>query len=242
MTWRTGVSADVPADVPVAATLTSHRRRACVRGSRATMAVCLLSLTAVPTTWAQTAGRSPAECRTIVATLAETAPDSAWYRALTSVYDCPDQVGPALVALWRDPPRDSVRRRLVYEVSGHVRDARLFRHVVAVASDTAAPDSLRFRALEALVPWADPRLSIRVRPERAIPDSGTLRPGVGMGGFSHTFVRYGRTPLPRRVRDSVLAVLRQRGERDPSYAIRYVARQAVSWLELARGDSVARQD
>ena len=182
---------------------------------------------------AQRATFSPAQCRRFVAELSHPVSDSTWHRALASIYDCPDELGPTLAALWRDLPPDSVSRQLLYGASGHVRDDSLYRQVIDQARDHTSPDSLRFRALEVLVTIADSTRLIMVRqiPGVLFTDTGVT---VGIGGFSHTFVRYGRNPMPAGARDSILALLHDLATSDSSAQVRRVAKRAREFLLYPR--------
>ena len=181
----------------------------------------------------QRATFTPVQCGRFVAELTNPVNDSTWNLALASIYDCPDELGPTLAALWRHLPPDSLKRQLLYWASGHVHDDSLYRQVVYRARDSQSPDSLRFRALEVLVTIADPTLLITVRelPGAIFADTGVT---VGIGGFSHTFVRLGRNPIPTNARDSILALFQDLATTDSSARVRRVAKRARDWLVYPR--------
>jgi len=173
----------------------------------------------------QASTRPPTECRHIVSQIAHSADESAWHMAMVSIYDCPDELGPTLSELWRILPSDSMRLHLLYGVSGHVHDAVLYRQIVSRALDSQAPDSLRFAAIGTLVTIIDSSRFMSVQRVAGVlfSDTGVT---VSLGHSSHPFIRYGRNPLPRGVRDSVLALLQDLSTRDPSALVRRVARRA----------------
>jgi hypothetical protein len=181
---------------------------------------------------AQVAGRTAEDCRRFASALTQGTSDSAWHTALTSIYDCPNEVGPTLASLWQELPADSVRRRQLFFVSAHIHDAHLYHRLVAMTRNGGIADSLRFHAIEVLVTLADPALLIEVSPPSGptIPDSAVLRSRVAIGGVGHPFARKGRHPLPANVRDSVVALLRTLSQTDSSPDLRYVARRAHDWL------------
>jgi hypothetical protein len=200
-----------------------------VRRLHTFVGLLLLALSSCAT--AQVRGRTTADCRRLASALTDRVTDSTWHTALSSIYDCPDQLGPTLATLWRTLPTDSIRRRQLYFVSAAVRDASLYRELVSQAADTQSPDSLRYHAIEALVTIADSTRLISVNPLPPAGGSGTTAmPTVAIGGFSHPFVRGGRNPLPVGVRDSILALLRYLSAADSSPGVKYVARKANDWL------------
>jgi hypothetical protein len=152
--------------------------------------------------------------------------DSVWHRALINLYDCPDHVGPALGALWRDPPDDSVRWKSVIGVSEFIADAGLFRIVLNVAQSERLPIRQRAAALTTLVAWADSTLRLSVTP-----NSGPGLPvNVGYGSIDHPWTRAGRRPLTSGQRATIKSFLSERSKVDPDSALRYVAGRAVEWI------------
>ena len=182
---------------------------------------------------AQHAIRTQAECRHFVSELSSPVNDSTWRLALVSLYDCPKDLGSTLAALWRALPSDSVKRDLLYFASSAVRDDSLYRQVVRQARNPANPDSLRFRALEVLVPMVDSSRLILVReaPGVRFSDTGVT---VAIGSSSHPFVRYGANHLPASVPDSILALFKDLSVSDASPLVRRVARRAYEWLTYPR--------
>src|SRR5512143_576499 len=196
------------------------------------LAGLLLFLVGRPTyALAQRATFTPTQCRRFVAELSNPVNDSTWHSALASIYDCPDELGPSLAALWRALPPDSGKRELLYWASAHVHDDSLYRQLVYQTLNTQSPDSLRFRALEALVTIADPALLITVH---RLPGFSDTLVTVGVGGFSHPFVKRGCNPLPTHVRDSILALLQDLATTDSSSLVRRVAKRARDWLTYPR--------
>jgi hypothetical protein len=181
---------------------------------------------------AQVSTRTPVECRHFVSELEDPVNDSTWHLALVSIYDCPDQLGPTLVNLWRTLPTDSLKRDELYSASAHVHDGYLYHEIVYQAQDNHRPDSLRFSAIGALVTIANPNRLVTVPqiPGVLFSDTGVI---VSVGYISHSFVRNGRNPLPSHVRDSVLALLRIISTSDSSAPVRRVARGVYYQLTYA---------
>ena len=66
----------------------------------------------------------------------------------------------ALGALWSSPPADSASRAALVRSTATLRDRRLFESVKSVAGGRAVSSELRFQAIDVLVRYFDPSLSV----------------------------------------------------------------------------------
>ena len=201
------------------------------------LAACLTvanSVAAAAQAYELPAGR----CAESAAALRTEAIDSAWSWALVNMYDCPDDVGSSLAALWRRPPVDTARWRQVVDVSEVISDERLYAAVVREIQGAQTPVWRRAAGLATLVAWADSNLRLRIRPSVELP--GGLPVSVAYGSVDHPWTRAGRQPLSNARRASIRALLVERGRADPDSGLRYAARQAVHWLDLTGNPPRAR--
>jgi hypothetical protein len=129
------------------------------------------------------------------------------------------QVNPAAVAAaWRrvgDAPAelDEVRNQ-----SFQIRDARIAEAALATARDAGRPTDVRLAALQALVSYVDPSLTVEMDQLRHPP------PGGGLARFIHTVgVAGSQAPsadLPARIGGTIRIL----GENDPDVVVREAAR------------------
>jgi hypothetical protein len=160
-------------------------------------------------------------CDRAAATVAREHSGQQYYLAVSDVASCPQRGAPALIGQWQRPPRDTVALRVLGEVSPRIRDGELFLAVRQVFMDPTRPRLERLAALNALVGYYNPRLSLRF-PE---PGHGNL-PGsayvmIGMG--NPVITRPGGTPLTATVQQDVLRVLSEVGSTDPDERVRKIA-------------------
>ncbi len=142
------------------------------------------------------------------------APKSDW--ALQLIPRCTESGGPALKAVWRTPPTDSVSLEQLVEASARLLDERVFDAVLSTARDISAARVARLAALRVLAAYIDPSAVVSPDVFAKLAANAAIIPL-----FAHTshgiHQTTGSVPLPPGARDAtrVAFELLSRTDSDP---------------------------
>lgn len=218
-----------------------HAYAAGIRGRRELLpsvggkpAVLLLFLSSTAVAQADSVGSAEWVKRTCAAAAAAlSAPGVGgddFVRALTTVQTCPDHRPESLRRLWAAPPKDSMSLRVLSDVSGQVRDGRVFDTVGAAASNPTLGTDARLAAIAALTSLARPGFVVRFAPPR---------PGSPEAGRRVEFGQLTDFVLPREqqafdpgtARREAIDLLSRLAESDPDATVRHVTGVIARWLD-----------
>jgi len=140
--------------------------------------------------------------------------------AVSELPSCATAGAQGLRAQWQQPPSDTAAQRVLGEVTPRLRDRQVFDAVLAAFRDPGRSRTVRLAALEALMGYYQPGLSVKyVEPVQAV-NHGSAYVMAGWGDKTTTS---GATPLSTDTRGEILAALDQVGNQDPDERLRLIS-------------------
>ena len=174
------------------------------------------------------------QCRLAAQVLQTGHPEGRTEWALGIIGNCTEEGPLALVALWSEQSRDSIRAVRVLDASSRLRDQRLAEVAVQVARNDQNPEALRVAAILLLMRYADPYTGLDVS-LLAVPPGWTPghRVRLFLGGRgSHAIPQLnGAIPLDDGFANGVITEFRSLAEHATSPRVQYVAAALAARLE-----------
>ena len=152
----------------------------------------------------------------------------AYSNAVSELPSCATAGAQGLRAQWEQPPSDTAAQRVLGEVTPRLRDRQVFDAVLAVFRDPGRPRTVRLAALEALMGYYQPGLTVKyVEPVQKV-SHGSAYVMVGRGErFTKGSTSAPLTPASRR---EILQALQQAGAADPDERVRLISSYIYSRL------------